>query len=347
MADELQDNCGYLTGDLPGVGGALKREPEDFIVDEVPLYPASGEGEHLFLQVRKRDVSSEQLLQHVARTLGIGRGDVGCAGLKDRRAVTTQWLSIPRRCEGKVAELNGESVQLLQAIPHRNKLRTGHLARNRFEIVLRDVGDDALARGQAIARVIDRAGFPNLYGDQRFGREEETLRLGLDLLSGRTTEKSIPPARRKFLLRLALSSVQSWLFNRVLARRMETGLVHTVLPGDVMQVVASGGLFASDDNARDQQRFEQREIVITGPMFGPKMTSPLGQSAELEQSVLTESGLSLDDFRRYSKLLPGTRRALLVWPEGLAVQSEPNGLRLTFTLPPGAYATSLLREFMK
>ncbi|MEZ6064434.1 MAG: tRNA pseudouridine(13) synthase TruD [Planctomycetaceae bacterium] len=336
-----------LTASLPGVGGRIKVEPEDFVVEELPAYQPTGAGEHLFLWIEKRDVSADALLSHIARRLGIARGDIGMAGLKDRRAVTRQYVSVPASVEARLPEVDADNVRVLSSARHGNKLRTGHLRGNRFDVLIRDVVDDAGPRAESIIAALSNHGLPNYYGDQRFGHGGETLRLGLDLLTGRRQERDIPRPQRRFLLRLALSSVQSSLFNAVLAERVRTNQLTTVLIGDVLQVVASGGQFVCVDPVTDQARCQQREVVPTGPIFGPKMRAAQEAAGELEQRVLATSGLTVTDFARYRKLLPGTRRALAVWPDELSLAVEPTGLRVRFALPPGSYATVLLGESMK
>ena len=325
----------------------LKSEPEDFVVEEVPAYEPQGEGEHLFLWVQKRDVSPEWLISQLARHFQVRRDEIGTAGLKDRRAVTRQWVSIPADAEALVETFASEEIQILQSVRHRNKLHTGHLRGNQFEITLRHVPDDALQRAEQIIAKLSETGVPNYFGQQRFGIDGETLELGRNLLRGTASPQDIPPKRRKFLTRLALSAAQSSLFNQVLAERMTNGLLHTVQPGDVMQVSASGGLFVVEDPEREQERFDRGETVITGPIFGPKMKSPTGDPLTREQAVLEQSGLTPDVFRTHKKLTPGARRPLLVRPENLTAAAVENGLRVTMTLPSGVYATVVLREFLK
>jgi tRNA pseudouridine13 synthase len=341
------DDLPYLTADLPGTGGAIKEQPEDFVVEEIPAYEPCGTGEHLFLWVEKRDVSGDELVRHIARRLAVSPRDLGVAGVKDRRATTRQWISVPARCEVALDRVADERIRVLRAARHGNKLRTGHLRGNRFEIRVRNVADDAATRAELIADVIRRLGFPNYFGAQRFGHEQQTLELGLDLIRGRVSPRSIPPAKRRFLLRMALSAVQSALFNAVLGARLRSGRLHTVLPGDVMQVTASGGPFVAEDPAIEQPRFDARETVISGPMFGPKMRAPQGEAAELERAVLVDWQLEAADFARFPELTSGTRRPLLAWPTNLVVQAGDGDLRLDFELPSGSYATCLLREFMK
>ncbi|MBX3439206.1 MAG: tRNA pseudouridine(13) synthase TruD [Planctomycetaceae bacterium] len=337
----------YLTSEFPGVGGVLKHVPEDFVVEEIPLYEPCGEGEHLFLWVEKRDLPAELLTQHIARTLGLSRSEVGVAGLKDRRAITRQFVSVPARCADGVPQLETESVHVLRRTLHTNKLKTGHLRGNRFDVVIRESDHDAKQRTQPIIDVLLRSGFPNYYGDQRFGHENETLGLGLDLLTGRKSQQDIPWNRRKFLVRLALSSVQSAIFNAVLSERIADGPLGRVLPGDVMLVRKSGGPFVADDLPREQERFEQGETVLSGPMYGVKMRHPTGDAADREARALASFGLSPAHFARWRKLLPGTRRPLVAIAEDLQVEPHESGLQCRFQLSRGDYATVLLREIMK
>lgn len=335
----------YLTADLPGIGGVLKHEPEDFIVEEIPAYAPSGTGEHLFLSIEKRDTAAEALTRHIADTLGIKSHDVGVAGLKDRRAVTRQFVSVPAQFEPQVSQLNTEHIRVLSAEKHQNKLRSGHCQGNRFTIVVREA--NVLAAAQAIADRLISQGVPNYFGDQRFGRNAETLTLGLDLLSQRTKPRKLPAARRKFLLRLSLSAVQSALFNRALADRLANGQLQQVAAGDVMQVVQTGGCFVVEDVPTEQDRFVARETVPTGPMFGPKMKAPTGAVAEIEHELLKQFGLDSSHFGLFPKLTRGTRRPYLFFVNDLLVQPHPSGLQFEFTLPSGCYATVLMDEFMK
>lgn len=337
----------YLTAELPGIGGHLKVEPEDFIVEEIPAYEPGGEGQHLFLWIEKRDIPHDLLLRHISKSLDVSPNDIGFAGIKDRRAVTRQYVSVPLSASERVAAIDSAQIKVLRATPHGNKLRTGHLRGNRFIIVLRETSDNGLETSQAIVQRLLQTGFPNYYGDQRFGHEGETLKLGLDLLAGEKRPQDIPYSKRKFLLRLALSSVQSDLFNQSLTRRLNDGLLDTVLEGDVLEVTESGGKFIAEDVPREQERLNHREVTVTGPMFGVKMLTPRGVPQERETRLLAESGLTLESFQKYSQLLSGARRSFIARPGELRATQATQGIQFEFTLPSGVYATMLLREFMK
>jgi len=341
-----------LHAEWPGVGGEWKSEPDDFRVSEVPAYDPCGEGSHLYLRVRKTDRSAEALVAHLARTLGVAKRDIGTAGLKDRRAVTEQWVSVPGVAEARVNAANGAGIEILDARRHTNKLKTGHLRGNRFDVLLRGAAPDAEDRARPIVERLREVGFPNAFGDQRFGKGGSTLALGLALLRGEKAERDVPTKRRRFLVRLALSAGQSDLFNACLADRMAAGSTDTVLPGDVIQVRGSGGLFAVPDLpmkhelADEQSRVDVDETAVTGPLFGPRMKRPTGEPARREAAILAAAALPENAFRRFAKLTPGARRPYLVRPADLTVSTTDDGLRVRFFLPSGSYATVLLRELI-
>jgi tRNA pseudouridine13 synthase len=344
MSENLLAPPPLLTANLPGIGGRIKVEPEDFEVEEIPAYQPSGSGDFVYLWIEKRGMGAEFFTRQVARRLGIGPGEVGTAGLKDRHAVTRQWVSVPAAAETNLAALDGDGIRVLQVSRHTNKLRPGHLHGNRFRILVRDVDT---ANEACLPPLLDRLkqhGLPNFYGSQRFGREGETLRLGLALLRGETPERKV---RNPFLKKLALSAAQSALFNHYLGRRLDDGLLRTVLAGDVMAKIPFGGMFTAEDVAREQARFESREIVSAGPIVGRKTFPAAGVAAERAAAALAACQLSTAQFAGFGKLLQGTRRHNLVYVDDLVSEKIADGQRLSFTLPAGSYATVLLREIMK
>src|SRR5437868_8717225 len=333
-------NPPLLTADLPGCGGRVRVRDEDFEVEEVPSYEPCGSGDHLYLWVEKRGIAPEFFARTVAQKLGTHPGNVGTAGLKDRHAVTRQWVSVPKECEARVKNIDGDGIRVLKTGYHTNKLKPGHLRGNRFRILVRDA--DRSANADAILDRIRTQGMPNLYGPQRFGRDGSTVELGLPCLAGKA-----PRRIRPFLFRFALSAVQSMLFNDYLSRRMRDGLFRTVLAGDVMAKWPAGGMFVAKDAAAEQARFDAKEIVTAGPMFGKKTYPAEGVTAERDAAVLGDNAMSPASFAGFGKLVLGTRRHNLVYPDRLTAAWEPDGLRLSFTLPAGSYATVLLAEVMK
>ena len=339
----------FLTADLAGIGGRIKVEPEDFEVEEIPAYAPSGSGDFLYLWIEKRGLGGEYFLRQVARRLDVPVGEIGSAGIKDRHAVTRQWISVPLGAEERLAQLEGNGIRVLQVSRHTNKLRPGHLHGNRFRIVIRALEPQAPV-DQIVAAWRERIlalGLPNFYGPQRFGTGGETLQLGLALLLGNTDAQVKKKTRHPFVRKLALSAAQSALFNVYLARRMLDGLYRKVLPGDVMAKVPFGGMFVAEDVMREQARFDAGAIVSAGPIFGKKTFAAAGQAAAREQAILAEFKLQPDVFVGFGKLVQGTRRHNIVYVQDLSAAMDGATLRLSFTLPAGSYATMLVRELMK
>ena len=329
-----------LTPDLPGLGGRIRGQPDDFAVEEIPAYEPAGSGDHLYLWIEKRGVAPEFFAQTIARKLNTHPGNVGTAGLKDRHAVTRQWVSVPKECEAHVAKIDGDGIRVLKTGRHTNKLKPGHLRGNRFRILVREPN-----RTVDVNAILDRIraqGMPNYYGPQRFGHDGGTVDLGWQCLAGKA-----PRRVRPFLFRFALSSVQSLLFNDYLIRRIRDNFFRTVLSGDVMTKWPVGGMFVAKDAPAEQVRFDTRETVTAGPMFGKKTFPAEGIAAEREATVLADHNLSPASFGGFGKLVLGTRRQNLIYIDDLGFAWEPDGLRLTFTLPAGSYATVLLAEVMK
>ena len=337
----------FLTADLPGIGGQIKQEPADFVVEERPLFPASQTGQFLYLWVEKTGLSAEQLTSHLARELQFPHQEISQAGLKDRHAITRQWVCVPDRCLPRAEAFQHSQIRILRIDRHYHKLRAGQLLGNHFQIRIRNVAADSLALAEPIAARLRQQGMLNYFGDQRFGRDAETLALGMKLLRGQAKPGDIPYARRKFLLRLALSAAQSMLFNEMLRRRVQAGTSSRVQAGDLLQKTGSGGLFVAEDPAVEQPRWDAGEVSISGPMFGPKMLAPRGLIAEQEAAVLSEFELQPSDFERYPQLTSGTRRPYTVRQSELKLRPVGADLELDFELPAGSYATVLLREFTK
>jgi tRNA pseudouridine13 synthase len=339
LPELLLQRSAQLTAGLAGIGGIIKEHLEDFIVEEIPAYTPGGQGEHLYLWIEKRDMGGEFFQRQIAHRLAISSGEIGMAGLKDRRAVTRQWVSVPTSAEARLGPLDGDGIKVLGVSRHSNKLRPGHLRGNRFDVLIRNP-QNAANLATILSRIKD-LGLPNYYGAQRFGHESETLQTGWKLLHG----ERIPVGR--FMRKLAFSAVQSAIFNAHLSQRLQDGLFRIVINGDVMAKWPAGGMFVSHDVATEQHRFDARAIVHTGPMFGSKMRAAEGESAQREAALLVQLDLKQDAFQAGGKLLEGTRRLNVIYVDDLTAAHEPAGIRLGFTLPAGSYATVLLDEIMK
>ena len=326
--------------ECPPCGGRLAQEPEDFQVDEVPLYPFCGEGEHLMVRLRKRDLTTQQMVRHVAQQAGVGAREIGVAGMKDKHAVTSQWLSLPARGarDPESWQLPRE-IQLLEVARHSNKLRTGHVRGNHFRIRLTGVRDVKAAR--AIAQALGERGMPNYFGAQRFGVGLQNLNEALAFLQAKPGRKS-----QRFTDKLYPSVVQAEIFNRYVALRLEAG-AEQLLPGEVVRLSGSSRVFLVTDPEREQPRLRDRDIFLTGPIWGPKMREAEHAARALELQSIAALGLGEEVLQRLAKLVPGTRRDLLVFPEqfDLRAGEVPDELVVSFFLPAGSYATEVLRQF--
>ena len=178
----------YLTKDFPGIGGAIKQRPEDFFVQEVPLYEPSGEGEHVYCEIQKVGLTTFDAVNRIARALRVDRRDIGYAGLKDARAVTRQILSIHGTTEQAVMSLKAPDLSVQWAVRHGNKLRLGHLAGNRFAIKVREVDPTDVVRVRPVLDLIQKRGLPNYFGEQRFGMRRNNHLLGAALIRGDDAE---------------------------------------------------------------------------------------------------------------------------------------------------------------
>ncbi|MFH1808238.1 MAG: tRNA pseudouridine(13) synthase TruD [Pseudomonadota bacterium] len=319
---------------------ALGAAVEDFIVEEQDGYPCAGEGEHLFVRVKKSGLSTMQVVKRLAEVCAIPEREVGFAGRKDARGLTTQRLSVPRRCEPAVAGIQDANLQVLELAVHVNKLRLGHLSGNRFIIRLQPVSEqeETLVRDR-LETVLAR-GFPDYYGPQRFGPELSSAQRGLHALrQGRIRGRG---RSADFLI----SAAQSLLFNDFLGQRLKRGLLFEALPGDLLKT-QRGGLFTCEDAAADTPRVAAGEVVVTGPMFGRKMMPARDAALTLESEILTSRGLSHDHFSAMRPAIPGTRRALLARIQGPSCHGDPSGLRLDFVLPAGSFASELCRELLR
>jgi tRNA pseudouridine13 synthase len=174
----------YLTREFPGIGGSLKQRAEDFFVQELPLYEPSGEGEHVYCEVQKVNLTTFEAVSRLAKALGVPSRSIGYAGLKDARAVTRQIFSITGTTEERVMNMGLPDLSVRWAARHGNKLRLGHLKGNRFAIKVRDVEPTSVLRLRPVIDVLVRRGMPNYFGEQRFGRRGDNDRLGAALVRG-------------------------------------------------------------------------------------------------------------------------------------------------------------------
>jgi|HubBroStandDraft_1064217.scaffolds.fasta_scaffold96918_2 tRNA pseudouridine13 synthase len=344
--------------------GNLKARPEDFVVEEIPAYEPSGEGEHVFVRFTKRDVTTPDALRAIARALGCDPREAGAAGMKDKRAVTTQTISVhvPRGANAadvgeRARHLDLPAIQVHDAVAHGNKLKSGHLVGNRFDIVVRDVPAERFDEAARSLDAVVRDGAPNAFGAQRFGAAGDNAARALAWLRG---DERGPRDRR--MLRFLWSALQSSVFNAVLDARVRDGTWATPVAGDLLKLRDSGGLFLCSDVETDRARGRTGELSPTGPIIGPRMRWPEGAPADLERATADGIMGAGTDLSRARALGEGSRRSLRVWAQDLRWERlerlerlercEPDGedeqrtptacMRVRFVLPKGAYATTVL-----
>jgi len=406
----------------PGVGGVIKIQPEDFVVEEVSETPPLEEGGPFTAwMLRSRDWETNRLVRAISRQLGISRRRVKFAGTKDKRAVSTRLFVI----EAPQASTQGfslQGVEILQSYPTAKTIEIGDLRANRFEIVLRRLAvseEQAAERVEGIAAdLATTGGFPNFFGVQRFGVGRPiTHRVGKAILRGqfreavrlyvgtplpgesgpsfqarshydetedpRETLRLFPDSQSfekailnhlvqhpgdfvgallslpKNLQMMFIHAYQGYLFNRALSRRVKEGLpLNRPVVGDFVLPVGFDGIpisrrlipVESHNLEKIAAQVREGRAAVSGMLPGSQIPTALGRMGEIERAVLENEGVQARDFlvpdapRLSSK---GLRRPLLVAPRNFEATVEGGALRFRFELPPGAYATSLLREYMK
>ncbi len=302
-----------------GASATLKLLNEDFAVTELPLQLPSGAGEHIWLDIEKNGANTAFVAQQLAEAAGVQERDVGYAGLKDRHAITRQWFSLylPKGETPDLTALQHPEFKVRGQSRHVKKLRPGDLQGNRFRIVLRGVTGDRDAVEANLAAVASQ-GVPNYFGAQRFGFEGGNVEQGRAMLA---REIRVRNPKKKGLY---LSAVRSFVFNEVLALRIQQGLWGKTLPGDVM-----------DDAGRP-----------TGPMWGRGRVSTTLQAQALENAVAERHAVVCHGLEHAG--LDQERRALVATPHDMSwTWPQADQLVLTFSLAAGTYATSVLNEILR
>ena len=336
----------------------FRPTPETFVVEEVPLYPFSGEGEHLILKVRKKNMTTWQMLQTLSEQVGVKVRDIGYAGLKDKNALTYQYISINKKYEESLARFSHPSIKIVETTRHKNKIRLGHLKGNRFFIRLKKVTPLNAKKIDEVIKIIAEEGMPNYFGYQRFGIDGENYRLGQEIVEGKRQ------VRDKKLRRLYINAYQSHLFNLWLSKRVENskllksfsykelgdifdlpqGLLKElkeqprffkIYPGDIMMHYPAGKIFYAEDVPAEAERFFQKSIAPTGLLPGKGVKRSDGLARGIEKDFDDERIQEFGD-RRYAWVfvedLQGKYKEKEAWYE------------LNFFLPKGSYATVLLEE---
>ena len=332
-------DCPQLCG-APTARAELKAANSDFQVEEIFHAEFSDDGEFDWLWVEKDGQNSDWLARALARFAGVAPAAVTYAGLKDRHALTRQWFCVhlpgKRRVDWSTLDVPG--ARLLDYRRHRQKLRRGAHSGNRFVIVLRNVQGDKDDIQRRLAAL--EQGFPNYFGEQRFGRQGGNIAAVQAWFEG----GKAPP---KALRGIYLSSARAQIFNALLAQRVADGSWARALDGELFCLRDSGSVFAAEVDAEIQARLQSGDIHISGPLFGAAgKLSVTGDVAALESSVFERNTLLCKGLLRHG--LKMERRPLRVVPRQLAAQwLADDCVQLRFALPGGCFATSLVRELVR
>jgi tRNA pseudouridine13 synthase len=320
----------------PPAAGQIRTDPEDFLVEERLGFQPDGGSGHYLLLVEKRDANTLYVARCLARLAGLPPGDIGFAGLKDRRAVARQWFSMPAGKVRPSAEgLEGDGFRVLEVHPHSRKLRRGALAANRFRLRVRELTGDLSALTERLQTIAGR-GVPNYFGPQRFGRGGANLLQVSDWIDSERMPRE--RAARSFLL----SAARALAFNAVLGRRVAEGSWDRLLAGEIASLAGSSSVFrVSEVDEELARRCREGDVHPSGPLCGEGGMQPEGESASGEQRVL-ELLAPLPE--RLAGVVAAERRALVLRPSELAWNVSGQELELGFELRRGAFATSLLRE---
>ena len=337
----------------------FKQSKDDFIVTEIPLYEFSGDGEHLILKIRKKDLTTWDALEIIALAVGCKSRDIGCAGLKDKNAMTIQYISIHKSYGEKLNNFKHSQIKILEKTYHNNKIRTGHLKGNKFFIRLKRVQKIDKMKIESALKDIATYGIPNYFGYQRFGNDGDNYLKGKDIIDGKLKE------RKQKLKQMYVNAYQSYLFNLWLSKRVEisklinnfkakeiadkVGLnVDTIqeikkqkhpfkiLKGDIFNHYPYGKLFYVEDINEEAEKFYNQDRVPTGLLAGEKTKFAIDDAFIFEEEFIEKTNEN------------GGRRFAWVFPKNInsEYKEEKAWFELSFELPKGSYATEVISELL-
>lgn len=334
---------------------------ERFYVEEIPLYKPSGKGEYLFLNIKKYDLSTWRLIHVIKQATGANDRDIGYAGLKDKNATAIQQISIPKRFERSLSNIDTKRIEILSTNYNHSPLKIGHLKGNKFQIILSDINAHDAARFVKVAKTMSQDGIPNYFGYQRFGEDGKSWQQGKEIAQ---SGKKLKGAKEKLLV----SAYQGYLFNKWLAQRIGISKVVTestvelasqrlgypkelvtelakqphffkIFLGDCILNYPNGKSNYCKDMTHTALRFSRAELSPTGLLAGDKINRAMSDARHLEEPY---------DDEELSRV-HGDRRWAWVWPSDIETEydRQTDSLNVQFYLPKGSYATSFLEEIAK
>jgi len=333
----------------------FNKNSDNFFVEEIPLYPFAHTGEWLMLKVRKKGLTTPEMLNRISSFTGIKKRDIGYAGLKDKEGLTLQWISVPRKYRDEINKFKDRQIKIVEQDLHRNKLKIGHLKGNKFFVRLKKVNLVTAKILFSIIKDMKRYGIPNFFGHQRFGKFGNNFEEGKKIIEG---EKFV---KNKRLNKFLISAYQSKLFNDWLKERInlssmfelsEKELIQAgfskdlikfvknqkhpfkLLPGDVMTHYPVGKFFYLEED--ESERFLKKEITPTGLLPGKRAMRAKDFARKIEE--------------KYDELIPtnGDRRMAWIFPEFIETNynKDKAWFEMSFILPKGSYATVVI-ELLK
>ena len=331
--------------------GIIRRAPDDFIVNEIPSFEPSGKGEHAFVFIEKCSENTEYVARALARFAGVRQRDVSYAGLKDRHARTTQWFSVwlPGKPDPDWTALNSDTIKVLQATRHSKKLRRGDLVGNRFNITLRSVkaNQDALKQKNTSTeelklaieenlQAIKKNGVPNYFGVQRFGNNGDNLNQAFNMF------ESGKRPRNKQKGSMYISAARSFLFNEMLAKRIQLNCWDRPMDGEVFGFPGSQRGFSQEGTSEELQRWRINRIHPTCALWGKNESLAVKNLLDIEQAVADANPVFCEGL--INKGLKQERRAARMLVPDLFWMWQGDDLILRFSLASGYFATSILTE---
>lgn len=342
----------------------FNKNSDNFAVKEIPLYEFSGDGEHLILNIQKKDISTNELLEIISSSIGVKIKEIGYAGLKDKLGFTSQFISLPFKFKSDIGKINHPKIKILNEFRHKNKLKIGHLKGNHFFIKFKKVNSADASKLINILEFFKTNGFANYFGYQRFGRDKNNAKLGEDILNKKLL------FRNKKLNKFLINALQSELFNAWLSKRVEISKIANsfnkkefkeifkfdkkdidfiysqenffkILDGDVFNHYPFGKNFLSDDLVEISKRFIDKNISVTGLLVGKKVLKPKHLAKDIEDEIFS-------DFYEIFNSFDGQRRIVWIYPDELSFKYNPLNAQfsLSFSLIKGAYATTLIEEIL-
>jgi len=343
----------------------FKQSSDTFVVVEEPLYEFSGDGEHLILYIRKKNLSTWEALKLISNETGIKFEEFGYAGLKDKNALTYQYISINKKFEKDILKFSHKDIKILNSTYHKNKLKIGHLKGNKFIITLKKVMPNHLTIIKSVLTQIEKYGIANYFGQQRFGNEANNYERGYKILKGEIKE------RNKKLRRFFINSYQSYLFNKWLSKRIEVSKIinefsekelinylkfdkklvkdlksqphiFKVFNGDLMHHYPYGKLFYCEDLKSEAEKFYLKDRVVTGLLVGSRVKVAKNEALIYEKELLDE----LELFKNFK--INGDRRFAIVFPKDIEYKynEKEKHLKIEFFLPKSSYATEFIKQLL-